>query len=411
MLKNKKKDMTPYKIPKKITRQNPFLLRLIWIVSYIAAGGRRCQIKRHGMENVKPPFLVLSEHQGFPDYYLTPLALYPYRATYVSDIEGFAAYGKWFYGQLGSIGTRRFSHDINLVHAIRQVVKENKDNIVIYPEACHSSVGTSKVLPVAVGKMAKLMGVPVVIQKMHGSYLTSPVWDEEHTRKVPLSVSLHKILDKEQMAEMTAVQITDLINETFQYDEYRWQYQNKISIDYPRRAEGLHRVLYQCAHCRAEDAMTSRDDQITCSKCGKTWRMTEYGRLEAAGAITEFPHIPDWYEFQRQEVHGQIEHGQYKLNEMVGVEALPSEKGFVSMGEGQLEHNPDGFALTFENDQSDIFFPHRYALHVEYNYRGKGDCVVLSTRDCCYYLYPLQEKCSVTRIQFAAEYYYQKSND
>lgn len=405
MLKNKTGNMVPYQLPKKVKRQNPFLLGLIWIVSYIMAGGRKCKIEKHGMEGVKPPYLLLSEHQGFPDYYLTPLALFPHRATYVSDIEGFAAYGKWFYSQLGCIGTRRFVHGVGLVKALLQVLNENKDIAVIYPEACHSSVGTNKPLPLAVGKLVKSAGVPVVIQKLHGSYLTNPVWDETHSRKVPFSISMHKILDPKELAQMSAAQVTEIVNEHFAYDEYRWQYENKIKISYPKRAEGLHRVLYQCPSCQAEYTIHSRGATLHCTKCKKIWEMDEYGRLNGQPGKTEFPHIPDWYEWQRRVVQKQIDHNSYQFREPVRVEALPSEKGFVPLGKGILEQSAKGFLLNLERNDESIFFHGRYSLHVEYDYRERGDCIVLSTRDCCYYIYPESTTCNVTKAQFAAEYY------
>ena len=42
------------------------------------------------------------------------------------------------------------------------------------------------------------------------------------------------------------------------------------------------------------------------------------------------------------------------------------------------------------------------------NYRGKGAGIVLSTRDCCYYIYSDDKEFNPTRLQFAGEYYYQK---
>jgi len=41
--------------------------------------------------------------------------------------------------------------------------------------------------------------------------------------------------------------------------------------------------------------------------------MAVYVRLESSDEITESPHIPDWYEFQREEVEKQIEGGKYSL--------------------------------------------------------------------------------------------------
>jgi len=97
MLNNKKKDMTPYDMSEKPCRQNIFLLLLIWLGSYIATRRSYLKIDRTGINGLKPPYIVLSWHQGFMDYYISPLALFPHRANYISDVEGFAAYGKLLY--------------------------------------------------------------------------------------------------------------------------------------------------------------------------------------------------------------------------------------------------------------------------------------------------------------------------
>lgn len=411
MLFNKHGDMTPYPMGEKPGRQNALLLPLIWAACGIMTWGGKLKVRRIGMQSLKPPFLVLAEHQGFTDYYIAPRALFPHRASYVSDVEGFAAFGKTLYSQIGCVPTRRFTGDSTLVRNIRHVVEHHGDSIVIFPEARHSNVGTNSKLPPSVGKLAKLLGLPVVLLKTHGSYLTAPFWDEEHRRKVPLSATLQCVLRPEQIAGQTAGQIAALLNREFFYDEYRWQRENKISIPCAQRARGLHRVLYQCPHCMAECATVGEGSTLTCTACGKSWEMDEYGRLAATRGETEFPHIPDWYEFQRREVVRQIAAGGYRLHAEVSVEALPNDKGFVPMGTGTLEHTPAGFSLTVPSRGESLFFSSRtmFSVHTEYNYRGRGDCVVLSTRDCCYYLYPQTPGISVTKIQFAAEHCHELS--
>lgn len=115
MLTNKKKDMTPYNMSEKPCRQNIFLLPLIWIGSYFATRSSHLKINRIGMNKLKPPYIVLSWHQGFMDYYISPLSVFPHRANYVSDVEGFAAYGKLLYRKIGCLAKRRFTSDISLI--------------------------------------------------------------------------------------------------------------------------------------------------------------------------------------------------------------------------------------------------------------------------------------------------------
>ena len=408
MLINKVGDMTPYNMGRKPYRQNTLLLPLIWIASWFMTRSGKLKIQKIGLDELNPPYLVLSQNQGFSDYYITPLALFHRRANYVSDVEGFAAFGKWLYRRIGCVATRRYAGDPALVRNIRHVVEKNGDIIVIYPEARHSNVGTHSALPKSVGKLVKLLGLPVVVQKLHGSYLTSPIWDEEHRRKVPLCSTLEKVLTPEDITSLSAEEITTLLNEHFKYDEYRWQYENGIRIDYANRSEGLHNVLYLCPNCRMEYAMRSHAYVLECAVCGKAWEMDEFGRLSATECDTEFPHIPDWYEYERHETQKQIASGTYHLNVEVLVDAIPNEKGFVHLGKGHLTHNADGFVFAVADQGGPLHFSSRamYSVHTEYNYRGKGNCVVLSTRGCCYYLYPVHNDCNVTKIQFAAEEFY-----
>lgn len=408
MLNNKERDMTPYPISKKPKRQCAPLLPLIWLASRVMTLRNRLRIDRSGIKGLKPPFLVLAEHHGFTDYFLLPLALMPYRASYVSDVEGFAAFDDGLYTAIGCIPTRRFTRDTALVRNIRHATHTNRDIVVVFPEARHSNVGTNSVLPASVGKLVRLLGLPVVVAHVQGSYLNSPIWDETNRRRAPLLVSLELAFTTKQIDAHTPEEITTLLNQKFGYDEYRWQAENNIRIPYANRAEGLHKMLYQCPRCMREHTMHSKENRLYCTACNKSWHMDEYGQLHALEGDTEYPHIPDWYEFERKQVHIQTSAETYQLDIPVRVDALPNHKGFVPLGTGRLCHTPAGFSLWLPDEDN----PHIFAsvgmasVHTEYDYRGRGDCVVLSTPGCCYYLYPQSSDVSVTKIQFAAERFF-----
>jgi len=112
---------------------------------------------------------------------------------------------------------------------------------------------------------------------------------------------------------------------------------NKIAVNYNWRAEGLHKVLYQCPNCKAEYKMSTGGIEIRCNHCGKIWVMSEYGELSAKQGVTEFSHIPDWYEWERSQVAEEVKNGTYGYDLTASVDSLPKCQGFHSGGKGGFQ--------------------------------------------------------------------------
>ena len=413
-LKNKKGDMTPFDMAEKPRKQFLPLAVLLWAVSYIMTARFGMTVKRINMKGLKPPFLVLSTHQGFSDYYILPRLLFPFRANYVSDMEGFAGYGKQLYRMGGCIGKRRYVSDTAVIRNIGHALYQLKQPVVIFPESRHCDVGITSRLPDNMGRLVKHFNVPLVTVSVHGSYLANPFWDEGHTRKTKMSAVIEQIYTKDEISRMSAEDIQKTIEKKLAYDEYAWQAENRVEIGYPRRAEGLHLPLYKCICCHSEGCMESRSSELYCTACGESWHMDKYGRLTDSSGVMY--HIPDWYSWERECVRNEIMSGGYKGIEVpVRVEALPNEKGFVPMGSGLFSHDMNGCVLRLDDMDSAAVrtaadkFPLTVnsscipSIHTEYDYRGRGKCVVLSTRDCCYYIYSSSPEFIVTKLEFAAE--------
>jgi hypothetical protein len=350
------------------------------------------------------------------DFYVTPLALFPRRANYVSELEGFEAYGEWLYRQLGCLGTRKFVRDLALIHNIKRVM-ERKGILVLYPEARYANAGVSSRLPLSVGKLAKMLNVPVVALNMHGNYLQSPIWNLKTRKGVRLEADMTQLFTREELARATAEEVLAKLQEYLAYDEYAWQFAKSMKIDAPKRAEGLELVLYQCPDCGREFHIKSNGADLFCTSCESRWRLTELGRLHqtlrggrAAEEPARFPHLPDWYEWQRGEVVKKIDAGAYSLEIPVRIDALPNAKNFIDLGEGFLKHNSDGFFLTLrqygEIEESTLHFrpASMLSVHTEYDYRRKGQCITLSEPDNTWFLFPKGDGFNVTKIQFATEY-------
>lgn len=402
----------PFDREKMPPKQNFFGMPAIWIGCFLVTLSNRLKIVKSDKRGIKPPYLVLGTHHSFTDFYITPLALFPYRANYVSELEGFEYFGEWLFRQVGCLGTRKFVDDMALIKNIKRIT-DGGGILVLYPEARYANVGTSTKIPLSVAKLVKLLKVPVVTLNMKGNYLLSPIWNLTKRKEARLHTEMTYALTTEEVKNMSVQEIYDKIVELLTYDEYKWQRESGLKITYEKRAEGLHLPLYQCRSCGTEYSMKSEKNRIYCTSCGKGWTMDEYGTLVEEESGNEI-YIPDWYEWQRECVHNQIDEDKYLLDMDVRVEALPNARNFINCGKGHIYHDENGYQLTFtdylDGEEKTLTFKTAtlFSIHTEYDYRGMGQCFTLSTQDDTYFLYPLEEDFNVTKEQFATEYFYEK---
>jgi hypothetical protein len=282
----------------------------------------------------------------------------------------------------------------------------------MYPEARYTPIGTTAILPDALGKLIKSNKVPVVVLLHHGNYLRTPFWNFRRERKVPLHTTIEQILSVEDVERMTVDEINEAVKNAMQYDEYKWQKEQGIVIDEPFRAEGLHKVLYQCPACKKEHVMASEGAEIYCTECGKRWTLNTDGTLTANNGETEFSHIPDWFEWERSEVRKQIENGEYYFEDTVDVYSLPMCMKFEHLGSATLTHDPEnGFVLKGNYRDEDYLVQRKplgmYGVHVEYDYcyLRPEDCIDISTEKDSFYCYPEKQNV-VTKLSFAVEEIY-----
>ncbi|MCR5326387.1 MAG: 1-acyl-sn-glycerol-3-phosphate acyltransferase [Bacteroidales bacterium] len=363
-------------------------------------------------KTLKPPFLLLSNHNAFLDFKVLTKAIYPRRANYVVAIDGFIG-REWLLRSVGCICKRKFTSDTTLVRHLFKVV-ENGDVAVIYPEARYSLCGTTAVLPESLGKLCKLLKVPVATFICHGHHVNSPFWNLHPRGIKPTEADFKLLFTPEDLERLSPDEINARLVEAFQYDDFAWLKERGLEMKYDKRAEGLDRVLYQCPHCGTEYEMDSKGNQLICKHCGKTWTMAPDGSLSAdGGAATEFSHVPDWYEWERAQVRAEVEAGKYDTGELpVEVRSLPNAKRFIALGKGTMRHNADGFSVKVRSllgreYEMKIPVPSMYSCHIEYNYLGKwGDCVDLNTLTDTWYTYPKSPKCSVTKMALATEELY-----
>lgn len=404
--KNKKR----YKTAKYPIRQPFFITLLIYVLCKIHLLFIKHKIEKINMDNLKPPYLILSNHQYFADFELTAVATFPHRMNNVINIDGYI-YRAWLMELIGGICTRKFTNDLHLIKSIVKCLKRG-DVVGLYPEARYSPCGITSFIPDSVGKLVKMCKVPVVVVIHRGNHLQTPFWNFRKPRKVPLHTTLTQVLSKEDIEKLSVDEINAIIKEAFIYDEYKYQKDNNILIKEKYRAEKMHKILYQCPNCMSENHMNSKGTELFCENCNSGWNLNEDGTLKSLTGKTRFSHVPDWFKWQKENVKQQVLDGTYSFEDEVEVYSLPRTNGAIHLGKAKVRHNrEEGFVLEgfYNNKEYRIIRKPLSAnsLHIEYDYvhLKPYDCFDITTEDDCYFCYP-NKKNVITKLGFATEEIY-----
>ena len=367
---------------------------------------RGYSLKKTNMESLgKEPYLMLVTHSSMVDFMLMAVATEPHMPNNVMTLEGFNTYTEPLMRALGVSGTRKFINDLHLIKNIKYCIEKLKNPFVLFPEARYSLDGCTSYIPDSVSKLIRMLRVPVVVLRIHGNFVTCPQWNKIDKGNF-VEAEMIQIITKEEVKKLSVPEIKKRIEENFVYDDFKWQLDNKVVINHPKRAEGLHALLYKCPACNTEHETDSEGTKLWCNHCKKEWEMDEYGQLHALEGETEFSHIPDWSNWERECVRKEVEDGTYYFEDDIHVETLPGSLKFYYQGKGKLIQTPtetriecNYYGKPYVLSRSAI---HLECMHIEYDYLGRGDCVDISIPDDSFWCY-LSKRDAITKISFATE--------
>ena len=354
----------------------------------------------------KGPYLILMNHSSFIDLKIVSKIFFPMPYGIVCTTD--AMVGKsWLMKRIGCIPTQKYVTDLTLIRDMKHALNDKKLSVLMYPEAGYSFDGRATAIPENLGSLLKMLKVPVLMVTSRGAFGRDPLYNGLRLRRVKVSADVRCLFTAEQIAELPVEELNKGLEEAFGFDNFAWQYENKVEIDEPFRAIGLERILYKCTDCGAEGQMRGEGVEIVCHACGKRHVLNTLGRLETVEGETRFPHIPDWYAWERQCVREEIESGEYGLDVDVDIAMLVDHKALYTVGSGRLIHNADGFALDgcdgeLHYEQSPLA---SHSLNSDYFWYEIGDMVSIGNRDALYYCFPKREGI-VTKTRLAAEELY-----
>lgn len=372
-----------------------------------------------GMEKLskKEPCLVLMNHSCFMDLEIAETVLYPRPLNIVCTSDGFV--GKnWLMRSIGCIPTNKFIADFVMVKNMKYALDTLKSSVLMYPEASYSFDGTATPLPETLGRCLKLLNVPVVMIRTYGAFARNPLYNNLQVRKVDVSADIKYLLSPEDIQQKSVDELNAILKEEFTFDNWKWQQENKVVINEPFRTDCLNRVLYKCCVCGDEGNMKGYETELKCMHCGAKWILGETGFLEMKsnghatekGSPTPFTHVPDWYNWQREQIRKEIDEGIYQIEADVDIYMMVDTKAIYKVGSGHLTHSNDGFVL--DGCEGKLHYEQKpkatYSLYSDYYWYEIGDMICIGDMKMLYYCFPKGAGDIVAKARIGTEELFKK---
>lgn len=391
----------PHKYPRKPSRLVHAVMRIASIPDLRDVGFTYESI---GMERAgKGPWLVLMNHSSFLDFEIVSRILFPRPYHIVATSDGFVG-KEWLMRSLGCIPTQKFVRDPQLIADMKHALWNNRTSVVLYPEASYSFDGTTTPLPKRLSRLFQSLKVPVVMVTTFGSFTRDPLYNNLQKRKVKVSARVECLFSPQEIASSSVESMDLRLEEAFKLDYFQWQADNHVRTDEPFRADGLNRILFRCPACGVEGETEGKGVTLTCRHCGKEYAMDEYGRLAATDGVTEFPHIPDWYAWERECIRKEVLDGTYSLDLDVDICMMVDFKAIYRVGSGTLHHDGNGFVL--EGCEGQLHYERSplesYSVYSDYFWYEIGDVICIGDRDKLFYCFPRQRDV-VAKVRMATE--------
>lgn len=325
-----------------------------------------CHIIKNDAANMQAPFVFLSNHPSNRDFIAAALCAWPHRANFVGGSFLFSSpiLSKLLHA-VGAFSKSQFSPDIASVKKMIKCLREGRV-LVLFPEGQIGPCGMENDLPPGLGKLLRIMGVNVVMNTLHGAYLSGPKWADSK-RKRYMESECRIILKGENLKDMSPAEIEDVVKRELSYNDYDWQ--SKKLIPYPSKApaKGLEKLCYKCPRCGDEKSMMTEGDRIFCSSCKNEGTMDTFGFIHPKDDGCKVFETPiQWRAYQRDCITREIDAGEFELSNTADIcctEAEVTKK--IHAGDGIVKINTDG-----------IFYDGSFLGQNDYSFRAKASSVL-----------------------------------
>ena len=251
----------------------------------------RVKIERF-KEQEKRPYLVLMNHQTAFDQFILGMSFKgPVYYLASEDIFSMGFASSLIKYLVAPIPIKKQTTDVKAILNCIRVAKEG-GTIAIAPEGNRTYSGKTEYMSSSIASLAKKLGLPIALYRIEGGYGVHPRWSDV-IRKGKMRGYVSRVISPEEYKDLSEDELFEQIKNGLYVNEAV----DDATFKHKKRAEYLERAAYYCPHCGLS-TFKSKNDIITCQKCGMQVRYMPNKTLEGVGFDFPFKFYNDWYEAQ-----------------------------------------------------------------------------------------------------------------
>ena len=252
--------------PDSIAYAFTFLLTRIWL-----CGRQLPEIDDRLLREVKPPYILLANHESFEDFSYIARMAHPRRPAYlVNQYYCTRPLLKTLARRGGFLSKKLFTRDTSTGLGILRTLRKGFP-VVIFPEGRLSPDGRSNPIAAGGAGLYRAVGKDLVLVRIDGAYFAHPKWRKKVYR-VPVRARVVRVLRAEEMQEMSDEEIDRAIADALRNDA---SFSAKAVYPQKDKAEGLETLLYRCFFCGALYQTAGAGNEFMCRACGRRLQLDE----------------------------------------------------------------------------------------------------------------------------------------
>ena len=260
---------------------------LVMFLTRLWLGGRqKIVIEDQPLSEVKGPYVLLSNHESFEDFYYISRMAHPRNPSYLMNkYYCTRPILKTMAPRCGMLPKKLFARDLSTGIGILRTIRKGYP-LVIFPEGRLSPDGRTNPIVENGASLYRALKADLVLVRIDGAYFAHPKWRKRTYHRSEIRVRIIRVLHPEELQSMSEAEIGKaiegaLFNDASADRSRTWRQRDK--------AKGLENLLYRCVSCGALYQMKGSGNELICEGCGHRLTLDEaYHFTEAPGSIPAY---------------------------------------------------------------------------------------------------------------------------